>query len=224
LHINKINSRCRKRDNFKAERPLEFGSGSIYRCDLVVQQAGEEVGVVLAGDLEGEVPSGELVLVTGWCLLRQSVRDLLKDLKVVLLRDLLTLGGGRAMLGPLPELSTNQYSIAVRNLGVSNLRAGHLSGGSILHEEVDGNTADSTEPALHVSQTDDKIFADTFLSDGAGHVHVEKIHAANFDILTALEYLIRCGHVLVEHITGDLGQCGMRNPGTAVNIRQPETH
>lgn len=65
----------------------------------------QEVGVILAGHLAGEVLCREVELVAGWGVGGQRVGALLEELEGVGLVDLLALSGGDAVLGPLPELT-----------------------------------------------------------------------------------------------------------------------
>lgn len=143
----------------------------------------QEVGVVLTSDLAREVLGSEVELVTGAGLGGELVRDLLEELERVGLVDTLALGGGDTVLDPLPEL-----------------RSGDLSGSSILHEVVDGDTADTSDPGLHVAETNDEVLLDALLGDGTGNVHVEKIVLADGDILTSDEVLVGSRHVLVEDV------------------------
>lgn len=96
---------------------LELGSRQRVTStgNLVVKQRGQEVGIVLASHLGGEVLSGKVELVALGSLGGELVCLLLEKLEGVRLVDALALGGGDAVLDPLPELG-----------------AGNLGGGSIL--------------------------------------------------------------------------------------------
>lgn len=83
--------------------------------NLVVKQGGQEVGIVLASHLGGKVLSGKVELVALGGLGGELVGLLLEKLEGVRLVDALALGGGDAVLHPLPELG-----------------AGNLGGGGIL--------------------------------------------------------------------------------------------
>ena len=85
-----------------------------------------------------------------------------------------------------------------------------------VHEVVDGDATNTTDPGLHVAKTNVEVLADTLLGDGAGDVHVEQILLANLDVLAAVEELVGGGHVLVEDLKGDAGKGGVGNPGTVV--------
>ena len=100
-----------------SEKNLELGSRQRVTSagDLVVKERGQEVGIVLAGDLGSEVLSSKLELVALGSLGGELVGLLLEELEGVALVDALALGGGDAVLDPLPELG-----------------AGHLGGGGIL--------------------------------------------------------------------------------------------
>ena len=84
------------------------------------------------------------------------------------------------------------------------------------HEVVDRNTADTTEPALHVSQTNVQVLPDTVLSDATRDVGVQEVVGGDAHILTAHEQLVGGRHVLVKHLRGDGGQSRVGNPGTVV--------
>lgn len=70
--------------------------------DLVIQERGEEVGVVLAGDLGREVLAGECVLVSLGGIGCELLRLLLEQAQRVRLVDLLALGRRHAVTHPLP--------------------------------------------------------------------------------------------------------------------------
>lgn len=159
----------------------------------------EEVGVVLASDLAREVLSSKVVLVALGTGSSELVGRLLEKLQGVGLVDALALGGGDTVLNPLPKLAS-----------------GHLGGSGVLHEEVDGDTADASDPGLHVAKADVEVLLDTRLGDGAGDVHVEQIVLANGDILTSHEVLVGSRHVLVEDLGGDAGEGRVGDPGTVV--------
>jgi hypothetical protein len=159
----------------------------------------EELCIVLASDLALEVLSREVELIALGCLLAQLVSLLLEQLECVLLGDGLALGGLDAMLRPLPKL-----------------RPRHLGGSSILHEVVDGYAANTTDPSLHVAETDVEILADTSLGDLAGDVHVQQIVGGDVNIFAADVHLVGCGHVLVEDVRGDLRERRVCNPCTVV--------
>lgn len=72
--------------------------------DLVVEEAGEELGIVLAGDLGAKVLRGELVLVALWRLAGELVGLLAEQPGGVGLVDRLALGSLDAVTAPLPEL------------------------------------------------------------------------------------------------------------------------
>jgi hypothetical protein len=91
----------------------------------------QEVGVILASHLAGEVLCREVELVAGWGVGGQRVGALLEELKGVGLVDLLALSGGDAVLGPLPELA-----------------AGDLGGRSVL--PVSGKLVSSTKSSCGV--------------------------------------------------------------------------
>lgn len=81
---------------------------------LFVSIPGEEISVVFAGDLAGEVLSSKVVLVALAGLGGQLVGALLEQLQRVGLVDALALGGGDAVANPLPELTA-------RDLGGSSI-------------------------------------------------------------------------------------------------------
>jgi len=88
---------------------LRSGPRAANLGDLVVQQAGDEVRVVLAGDLAGEVLGREVELVALGRALRERVRLLAQQLQRVRLVDRLTLGGRDAVPAPLPELGAADF-------------------------------------------------------------------------------------------------------------------
>ena len=127
-----------------------------------------------------------MILVALLCLGGQRIGLLLEKSQSVSLVDLLALSGGDTVADPLPELG-----------------AGDLSGGGILHQIIDWDTADTTEPSLHVAKTNVQVLADTLLGNLSWDVHVEQIVGGDLDILAADEVLVWCWHVLVEDLGGD---------------------
>ncbi|KAI6775412.1 hypothetical protein HG530_002170 [Fusarium avenaceum] len=158
------------------------------------------IGVILAGDLAREVLGSEVELVALGARGRQLVGCLLEKLQGVRLVDSLALGCADTVLHPLPELTS-----------------GNLSCSSILHEVVDGNAADSSDPGLHVAEADVQVLLDALLGDGTGDVHVEQIVLADGDVFSSHEKLVGRGHVLVEDLEGDAGESWMGNPGSVVS-------
>ena len=138
-------------------------------------------------------------LVTLSSLGGQLIRLLLEQLEGIRLVDTLAISSGNAMLSPLPQL-----------------RAGDLSSSGILHEEVDGDAADATDPSLHVAEADVEVLADTFLGDGSGDVHVEEVVLTNLDFLATHKHLVGGRHVLVEDFRGNDGESGVSDPGAVV--------
>lgn len=187
-----------KYSQFNTSR-LELGRAA-NGGDLVVKESGEEVGVLVANNLGLEVSGGLSKLVAGLGVLDELVGLLVEKLDGVVLGDLLALGGGNTVLDPLVEL-----------------RSRHLSGGSILHQVVDGDTTKTTEPGLHVAKTDEQVLSDTLLGDLAAlNVRVDEVSSGDVDILSSSVDLVRSGHVLVENLGGDDGKLGVSNPGTVV--------
>ena len=89
--------------------------------------------------------------------------------------------------------------------------------GNITHHEiVDRNAADTTEPALHVAQTNVQVLPDTILSDATGDVGVEKVVGGDVHVLATHKQLVGSRHVLVKHIRCDRGESRVGNPGTVV--------
>jgi len=160
---------------------------TISRCsqerEPIKNLRGQEIGIVLSGDLSSEILRSKVILVALRRLGRKLVGLLLEQRKSVCLVDSLALGGGDAMADPLPQLG-----------------ARHLGGGSILHQVVDRHAADATEPALHVSETDVQVLADALLGHLARDVHVEQVVGRDLDVLAAHEVLVRGWHVLVEDL------------------------
>lgn len=103
------------------------------------------------------------------------------------------------MADPLPELG-----------------AGDLGGSRILHQVVDWDTADTTEPSLHVAKTNVEVLADTLLGHLAWDIHVEEIVGGDLDILAADEVLVWCWHVLVEDLGGNGSKSRVGNPCSVV--------
>lgn len=101
---------------------------------------------------------------------------------------------------------------------MADLRARYFCGGGVLHEVVERHASNGAEPSLHISKPNFNVLTNSLLGDGAGHVHVKQVHCRDADILTALEYLVGCWHVLVEHIRSNLRQCGMSDPGQVMLI------
>ena len=87
---------------------LQFGSAARGR-DLVVEQRGQEIRVVLARHLAGEVAGRKLELVALGALLGELVGLLLEELEGVALVDLLALRGADAVARPLPELAAADF-------------------------------------------------------------------------------------------------------------------
>lgn len=160
---------------------------------------GKELGVVLAGDLGGEVLGRQLVLVALGGALLQLLRLLLQQLQGVVLVELLALGGRHAVLAPLPQL-----------------RARDLRRRGVLHQVVDRHAADAAQPALHVSEPDVEVLADALLRDLAGDVHVEQVLRRDLHFLAADVELVGRWHVLVEHLGRDGGERRVRDPGAVV--------
>ena len=138
-------------------------------------------------------------LVTLSSLGGQLIRLLLEQLEGIRLINTLAISSGNTMLSPLPQL-----------------RAGDLGSSSILHEEVDGDASDTTDPSLHVSETNVEVLADTFLGDCAGYVHVEEVVLANLDFLATNKHLVGGRHVLVEDFRGNDSERRVSDPGTVV--------
>lgn len=82
------------------------------------------------------------------------------------------------------------------------------------HEVVDGNTANTPDPRLHVAEANVEVLPDAVLGDGAGDVHVEQVVGRDVDVLAADEELVGSGHVLVEDLGGDGREGGVRDPGS----------
>lgn len=101
---------------------------------------------------------------------------------------------------------------------MADLRARYFCGGGVLHKVVERHASNGAEPSFHISKPNFNVLTNSLLGDGAGHVHVKQVHCGDADILTALEYLVGCWHVLVEHIRGNLRQCGMSDPGQVMLI------
>lgn len=159
----------------------------------------EELGVVLASYLPLEVLGREVELVALGCLLVQLIGLLLEQLERILLGNSLAFGGLDTMPCPLPEL-----------------RPRHFSSSSILHEVVDRHTADTTNPSLHIAETNVEVLADTSLGDLAGDIHVQQVVGGDMNILATDVHLVGCRHVLVEDVRGDLGKCRVCDPCTVV--------
>lgn len=159
----------------------------------------QEISIILSGDLSGEVLSSQAVLVTLLALGGQLIRLLLQQLQRVRLVDLLALGGVDAVLHPLPQLTTT-----------------HFGGSGVLHQVVDGHTADTSEPALHVSQTNVQVLADAILGDLPRDVHVQEVVLSDLDIFAADEHLVGSGHVLVEYLGCNGSECWVSNPGSVM--------
>lgn len=88
---------------------LQLSRGASGGRDLVVEQTGQEVGVILTGDLAGEVASSKLELVALGALGGQLVGLLLQKTQGVGLVDLLAVRGGDAVVRPLPELRPGDF-------------------------------------------------------------------------------------------------------------------
>lgn len=140
-----------------------------------------------------------MILVALLCLGGQRVGLLFEKPQSVSLVDLLALSGGDTMTDPLPQLGARD-----------------LSGGGILHQVVDWDTADTTEPSLHVAKTNVEVLADTLLGNLAWDVHVEEIVGGDLDILAADEILVWCWHVLIEDFGGDGSKSWVGNPSSVV--------
>lgn len=134
-----------------------------------------------------------------WCLGRQLLGLLVQELERVLLVNLLAFGRGCLMLAPLPQLASADFGRC-----------------SVFHQEVDGHTADSSEPALHVTQSDVEVLSDAVFGDLARHVHVEQIVLLDVDIFSAHVQLVGCRHVLVEDFGRNAGKSWVGNPGTVM--------
>jgi hypothetical protein len=159
----------------------------------------QELGVVLAGNLSGEVFRCKLELVSLGCVLLKLSGLLVQKLESVVLVHLLALGCRNAVLTPLPQLRTR-----------------YLSRRSIFHQVVDGHTANTAEPALHVAEANVEVLADAFLGDLARHVHVEKVVGGDLDLFAADVELVRSRHVLVEDFGSNDGECRVGDPGAIV--------
>lgn len=84
----------------------------------------QEVGVILTGDLSGEVLGGKAELVTLRGLGGKRVGALGEKLEGVRLVNLLAFGGGDAMADPLPKLAAGDLGsggILPVDGGISNL-------------------------------------------------------------------------------------------------------
>jgi hypothetical protein len=132
-------------------------------------------------------------------LLTQRLGLLMEQLQCVVLGNLLALSSRCVVPCPLPQLTP-------RDLGSRG----------VLHEVVDGHTSDTTDPCLHIAQTNIEVLADTVLGDLARHVHVEQVVRSDVDILAAHMHLVGSGHVLVEDLGCDGGERWVSHPGTVV--------
>lgn len=88
---------------------LQLSRGVTGGGDLIVEQTGQEVGVILTGDLASEVTSSKLELVAPGALGGQFVGLLLQKTQGVGLVDLLAVRGGDAVVRPLPELRAGDF-------------------------------------------------------------------------------------------------------------------
>jgi hypothetical protein len=166
---------------------------------LELDLRGQEVGILLASHLSGEVLRRKLELVALGSVLLQLSGLLVQELQGVLLVHLLAALGRDAVLAPLPQL-----------------RARDLSSRGVLHQVVDRHAADATQPALHVSETDVEVFADTLLGDCAGELGVQEVLGGDLDFLAADVELVGSRHVLVEDLGGDAGEDGVGDPSAVV--------
>lgn len=160
---------------------------------------GQEVGVILTSHLVLKISGGKLILVALGCLGGQLSSLLLEQAEGICLVDGFALGGLDAVPDPLPELGP-----------------GDLGSGGVLHEVVDGHTANATEPTFHITQANVEVLANSVLGDGAGHVHVEEIVGGDMHVLPAFEELVGSRHVLVEDFGSDGGQGRVSDPGAVV--------
>ena len=154
---------------------------------------------MFTSDLAREVLCCQVVLVPLGALRRELLGLFSQELESVGLVDAVALGGGDAVTDPLPELG-----------------AGDFGGGGVLHEVVDGDAADTAEPALHVADADVEVLADAVLGDLARNVHVQEVVAGDVDVVAAHEHLVGCGHVLVENLSRDGGERRVGDPGAVV--------
>lgn len=81
-----------------------------------------------------------------------------------------------------------------------------------LHEVVDGDAANSSDPGLHVAQTNVEVLLDALLGDASGNVHVQQVVLGDPDVLSADKQLVGGGHVLVEDFGSDAGESRVGNP------------
>lgn len=202
----------------KVHENLQFRRSTTHGDNLIIQQRRQKLSVFFTGHLSLEIPSRKLILVPGRSLTNQLLRGFPEELQVVLLGNPLTLYCQDAVLGPLPKLPCVRPQSGNWGREMADLRARYFCGGSVLHEVVERHASNGAEPSLHISKPNFNILTNTLLGNGAGHVHVKQVHCRDTDILTALEYLVGCWHVLVEHIRGNLRQCGMSDPGQLMLI------
>ena len=160
---------------------------------------GQEVGVLLASHLSGEVLCRKLELVALGRVLLQLGSLLVEQLQGILLVHLLAALGGYTVLAPLPQL-----------------RARDLSSRGVFHQVVDRHAANATQPALHVAEADVEVLADAFLGDRAGELCVEEILGRDLDFFAAHVELVGSRHVLVEDLSGNAGEDGVSDPGAIV--------
>lgn len=86
----------------------QLSSGS-RRRNLVVEQTGQEIRIVLARDLGREIPRGQLELVSLGGLLSKRVGLLLEQTERICFVDALALGGGDVVSDPLPQLASGDF-------------------------------------------------------------------------------------------------------------------
>lgn len=94
--------------NTLTTRRLQFRRSTRGR-DLIVQQTGKEVRIILTRHLTGKVTGRQLVLVALGGLGGQAVGLLLKQTQSVGLVDLLAIGAGDLVVHPLPELRPGHF-------------------------------------------------------------------------------------------------------------------
>lgn len=178
----------------------------------------QEVCIVLPSDLTREVLGSQVIVIPLWRFRGELVGLLLQQPLRICLVYLFAFGSGYAVFAPLPQLASADLCSCCILLKSRIL----VSDTSTLtyhpyHQVVDWNTSDPSEPTFHISETDIQVLADALFSDGAWHVHVQKVIASHMDVFSSSKHLIGCRHVLVENLAGNCCQRWMRNPGSVMS-------
>lgn len=197
-------------------------SGSRVDSDnVIVQQGGQELIVLLTGNVGREGGLGSVKLgrgVLGAQLLADLVDFFVEELEQVLRGDGLTFGGLGLVASPLPELRTRDFSSS----SILHLWKVHVSTQQAANRErhmtrtyqvVDRNATDTTEPSFHVLQTNGKVVTNTSFSDRT-RGNSNEVVRVDTDVVAAHVDLVGLRHVLVEHGHSDRNKIRMSDPST----------